>query len=139
MNQATICKISLLMINFMKCFGLICLSNRLTYVTRHHLNSNWFNVCKNNFQSKMQCKTLMIKNALDQCFSTFFKSRNLSKISNHLAEPKCSIQYYLQHFQGTQQELIGGTSGFRGTQVEKHCLRQLNSFATCHVLRSRTC
>ncbi len=26
------------------------------------------------------------------------------------------------HFQGTQQG-IGGTSGFRGTQVEKHCLR----------------
>jgi len=24
------------------------------------------------------------------------------------------------HFQGTQQG-IGGTSGFRGTQVEKHC------------------
>ncbi len=27
-------------------------------------------------------------------FSTFFKSRNLSKMSNHLAEPKRSMQYY---------------------------------------------
>jgi len=36
-----------------------------------------------------------------------------------VAEPKHSIQYYLKHFQGSQQG-IGGTSGFRGTQVEKH-------------------
>jgi hypothetical protein len=60
--------------------------------------------------------------SLSQCFPIFFKSRNLSKISNHLAEPKRSILYYLYHLQGTQQE-VGGTSGFRGTQVEKHCLK----------------
>jgi len=56
---------------------------------------------------------------LQQWFSTFLKSRSILKISDHLAEPERSIFNCLQHFQGIQQG-IGGTSGFRGTQVEKH-------------------
>ncbi len=56
---------------------------------------------------------------LDQCFSTFFKSRNLLNNIEHLVEPRYSKQYQFEDSQGTQ-EGIGGTSGFRETKVEKH-------------------
>ncbi len=72
-----------------------------------------------NERKKIQFLFMFVDDILRQCFSNFFKSRNLSKFFNHLAEPKCSIQYYLQHILGTQPEICG-TSGFRGTQVENH-------------------
>ena len=54
-------------------------------------------------QYQDQLRTLVYNS--DQCFSTFFKSLNLSKISYHLTEPKHTKQYHLQHFRGTKNEL----------------------------------
>ena len=39
---------------------------------------------------------------MKQWFSTFFKSRNLWKVKDHLAEPKHSQYYFLKVFQGSQ-------------------------------------
>jgi len=61
--------------------------NGITAVQLCVLSCAIFWLCRSSFNWNRNC--------LDQCFSTFFKSRNLSKISNHLAEPEHSIQYYL--------------------------------------------
>jgi len=61
-------------------------------------------------------------NIVDQWFSTFFKSRNLfiviklSILLRNLSVQNSTIQSIFKEPPG----VIGGTSGFRGTQVEKH-------------------
>jgi hypothetical protein len=50
-----------------------------------------FRMCQQYFVHELkgsEKKMANKNNALEQCFSTFFKSRNLSKISYDLAEPK---------------------------------------------------
>ena len=60
---------------------------------------------------------------VEQCFSTFFKSRNLWHVNNHLAEPKHSKQNYLYSFfkelsKALVDPLGSAEHGFKNTEEE---------------------
>jgi len=75
---------------------------------------------------------------LDQCFSTFFNSRNLLKIFYHLAEPERSILYYFSIFREPRKELAEPRLKNTDLDSERVCNTGWGTEGQLAILSNRT-